>query len=123
MNIAKFETVDGKLTFTTGSDDAALFVATQGIDAAVFKSATITMTLTGSLPANSQGQLFWGSDRDNMSESTSYSFPLKTDGQEHIYTLPLADQTRWRGVITTLRFDPCATRDISVTVSSIVFHK
>ena len=123
MNITKFETTEGKLVFTTGSDDSALFVATQGLEAAMFKSVSITMTLTGPLPANSNGQLFWGSDRDTLGEATSYSFPLQTDGLEHTYTLPLVDKARWRGTVTTLRFDPCETRGMSVMISSIAFHK
>ena len=123
MNVARFRVENGKLFFTTGSDDAALFAATKGIDTAIYHSVTITMTLSGALPPDAQGQLFWGSDRDVMSGETCVSFPLQTDGLEHTYTLPLQNHGRWRGTVTTLRLDPCATRGVSVMVSGILFSK
>jgi len=53
-------------------------------------------------------QLFW--EKDNgasaMSEAQSTSLTLINDGQYHMYTLNLSNNSSWTGQISRLRFDP-----------------
>ena len=53
-------------------------------------------------------QLFW--EKDNgasaMSEAQSTSLTLISDGQYHMYTLNLSNNSSWTGQISRLRFDP-----------------
>ena len=39
----------------------------------------------------------------------------------HLYTIDLKACPRWRGNITTLRFDPCDTKDIQIAIDDIQF--
>ena len=43
-------------------------------------------------------------------------FPLVMDGETHTYTVHLADNPRWRNLISTLRFAPCSTKDAQVVI-------
>jgi len=40
----------------------------------------------------------------------------------HTYTVDLKKVPRWRGRISTLRFDPCATKDVQVVIEEIRFE-
>jgi hypothetical protein len=52
-------------------------------------------------------QLFWQThDEPNFTEKNRLSFPLRSDGQWHVYEINLTAHPGYRGSITRLRFDP-----------------
>ncbi|MFO7975359.1 MAG: glycoside hydrolase family 99-like domain-containing protein [Candidatus Hydrogenedentota bacterium] len=123
MGVSDFTVRDGMLEFTTTSADPALQVRTLGLQAAEFPRLTITMQVTGSLPGTIAGQLFWSETGAAISEATSVHFPIETEEAMHTYTLNLAKHPRWRGEITSLRFDPCNIANVTVTIDEIRFEK
>ena len=66
------------------------------------------------------GQLFWTTGRSSTSEAASVSFEVPADGQMHEVRLKLAEHPRWRGRITSLRFDPCTAAGVKVVVLETV---
>ena len=119
MNAPEAACSDGCLRFRTASADAALIAETYGIEALKFSKAAIKMQLVGPLPEAAHGQLFWSTSRNAMSEATSVAFPLAADGEVHEYTLDLASNPRWRGRVSSLRFDPCNAKDIEVALDNL----
>lgn len=117
MEVSTPALADGALRFKTLGTDPALTVILDGIRAADYKGIEFTMQLTGALPENPHGQIFWSTNGANASEATSIGFPLQQDGQPHIYTIDLASHPRWRGKITSLRFDPCTAANVEITIS------
>ncbi|MDX9971358.1 MAG: glycoside hydrolase family 99-like domain-containing protein [FCB group bacterium] len=117
MEVSTPAIVDGALRFKTLGSDPALTVVLDGVRAAEYRGIEFTMQLTGTLPENPRGQIFWSSNGANTSEATSIGFPLQRDGQPHTYTLDLAAHPRWRGKIASLRFDPCTAANVEATIS------
>ncbi len=115
MNLGDESYGDGKLRVRALGSDPALMADTGGIKARDFSKAVITMRLTapeppaeGAVPADTAGQLFWATSGETVSEESSVHFPIVADGQMRTYELDLTANPRWRGTITTLRFDPCS---------------
>lgn len=123
MGVSDFTVRDGMLAFTTSSTDPALQVRTVGLQAAQFPRMVITMQITGDLPGAMTGQLFWSETGAAIDEAASVHFPLEADGAMHTYKLNLGEHPRWRGEITSLRFDPCAVANATVTIDEIRFEK
>jgi hypothetical protein len=118
MGIGEFACADGQLRFRTTSADPAIVTDYCGAKASEFSKAVIKMQLTGPLPPNAQGQLFWSSDSQATSEPASVHFPIVPDGAPHEYTLDLKANPHWRGRITLLRFDPCDAKDALVAIDA-----
>jgi hypothetical protein len=119
MGVGDMTCAEGHLQFKTRSGDPALMADTYGIAATGFSKAVITMQLIGPIREGARGQLFWSADASAMTEASSVSFPLATDGQLHAYTVDFRANPRWRNRITALRFDPCDTKDIQVVIDEI----
>jgi len=66
-----------------------------------------------------RGQVFWGTSLSGPSEATSLRFDVIGDGQFHEYKLDLAGQRTWRGIITSLRFDPTNKSGVEMAVDYI----
>ena len=64
-------------------------------------------------------QLFWATATSSQSEANSIGFPVVGDGQFHNYELDLSKSPQWRGLITSLRFDPSAKAETSFAVDYI----
>ena len=122
MGVSDFTIRDGMLVFTTASADPAVQVRTVGLQAAEFPRMVITMRIEGDLPGAMGGQLFWSETGGSIGEAASVRFPLETDGAMHTYTLNLGGHPRWRGEITSLRFDPCDVANVTVTIDEIRFE-
>lgn len=60
--------------------------------------------------------IFWSTGGNAITEMTCVRFPLVMDGETHTYTVHLADNPRWRNLISTLRFAPCSTKDAQVVI-------
>ena len=115
MGVSALRSEDGALAFTTTTRDPALMIVTDFL-ARRHPAATLRMRVTGGPPTASNGQLFWAVGGSAMIEATSVRFPIETDGAWHTYTLNLAKNPRWRGRISTLRLDPCDTKDATVYI-------
>ena len=105
------------------SDDPAIVQGVTGLDAVTVTKAVIVMKLVGGLAPDDKGQLYWGGAGQAVMESTSVMSSLERDGAMHTYTLDLSKNTRWRGTISSLRFDPCASKDVTVTIDEIRLEK
>jgi hypothetical protein len=68
-------------------------------------------------------QLFWRTSRLPESESSSVRFPVQGDGESHDYRVPVSQNSRWRGVITRLRLDPCNQANVVVGLESLRLEK
>ncbi len=119
MGVGDFACSEGFLRFRTTSDDPAIETDSCAVKASEFSKMAVNMQLIGALPEGSQGQLFWASDAQAISENTSVGFPLTLDGQFHEYTLDLKANPKWRGRITALRLDPCNAKDVQVAVDAV----
>ena len=68
-----------------------------------------------------QAQLFWATTTSSQSEGNSVRFSVVGDGQFHDYELDMSRLPQWRGLITSLRFDPSARSGATFAVDSIRF--
>lgn len=119
MSVSKFRVENGAAQFQTDSHDAAIHIATPKLNAEDFSKLAIEMTLSADTSTESTLQLFFASGGQSTSEATSVTTPVHIDGQPHTYTLDLASNTRWRGIISRLRLDPCTQRDVEVRIERI----
>ncbi len=121
MNTSRAEVKDGLLSFSTVAADPALVVSTPGLNAGEFSRLSVRMRIRG--PEGQQGcaQLFWSTSGSSTSESASVRFPLQVDGQFHEYSVDLTQNPRWRGRISTLRFDPCDFKGAEIDIDRIAF--
>ncbi|MBN1341597.1 MAG: glycoside hydrolase family 99-like domain-containing protein [Phycisphaerae bacterium] len=119
MGVSEPVVKDGALRFKTVSHDPAIMVSTGGIRARDFKKVVIRMQLEGKIPPGDGAQVFFSVSAAAMTEATSFRFPLAADGKMTTYTVDLTQVPRWRGRITTLRFDPCGTNDVNVALDEI----
>ena len=123
MGVTDFEIADGVMRFRTTSRDPALVVSTRGLNASVYTKMRIRMKIIGQMTAKSAGQVFWTIGSGSTSEATSYRFPLERSDDFHEYTLSLDEHPRWRGRINMIRFDPCETSDVLVSIDRVAFEK
>lgn len=116
MGIVDFKTGEAGLTFTTNTRDPALERMFQVVRARQFSQIVVRMKV--SAVAKGSCQLFWSSG-GTPTERTSLMLPLATNGQFHDYVFEVAKSRAWRGRIGQLRFDPCNTPEVQVTVECI----
>ncbi len=64
-------------------------------------------------------QVFWSTSRLPESEASSERFEIIGDGQWHDYKVPLAQNRRWRGLVTRLRLDPCNQAGVRVELGAV----
>lgn len=123
MCVDQFRAEEGSLCFVTASNDPAVTVSTGGLRAARYGKLRIRMRVAGELPAQANAQLFWTTGGGGTSEAKSLPFVLERDGALHEYTLELAAHPRWRGTITSLRFDPCNFSGAEICIEEIMFNR
>lgn len=123
MGLGDFRAEGGALRFKTASTDPAIMVSLRGLRASEFPAAEVTMQVTGASSTPMTAQLFWSMGGAAMTEATAVHVPLQTDGQMHTYRLDLAANPRWRGRISTLRFDPCSVKDVEVVIDEFKMVK
>ncbi len=66
-------------------------------------------------------QLFWATATSSQSEGNSVHFAVVDDGQFHDYELDMSESPQWRGLITSLRFDPSAKLGATFALDFIRF--
>ena len=116
MNVAEMRCEDSQLRFRSASGDPAILVDTPGLEASKFPRMVIRMSATANAGS---AQLFWSRSGHGTTEATSLRFPLQADGTMRDYVLDLADNSRWRGNISTFRFDPCDASDVRIAIEEI----
>ena len=70
-------------------------------------------------PFKDTAQLFWRTNRTAESEASSARFEVLSDGQWHEYRIAVAQNRRWRGLVTRLRLDPCNQAGVGVELDFI----
>ncbi len=123
MGIDAYRAEEGSLCFKTTNTDPAITRSTKGLRAARYGKLHIRMQVTGEIPEQAAAQLFWAIGAGKTIESQSHSFALEHDGAVHEYVLELAAHPRWRGTITSLRFDPCNFSGAEIRIEEISFNR
>ena len=121
MNLANIGVANGVLAAQTSGNDPAFFGPPMQATADRFTTFVVRMKLTpsdGRAFADS-AQIFWKTTRLAESEATSRHFKVVGDGQWHEYRARVADNLRWRGVVSRLRFDPCSRSGVTVELDSL----
>lgn len=122
MGVADFGQRDGALRFKTTSEDPAILCGMGGLRAREFSRMIIRMRIAGDLRPGDHGQVFFSVGGQAMTEATSFGFALSNDGRTHDYAIDLRTNPRWRSRISTLRLDPCSTKDVEVFIEEIRFE-
>jgi|GEM_PF-957677 len=115
--IASAEVERGLLRLRSRTDDPALTTVVS-FRAERYPAIEIRMAARGPRPQDLL-QLFWSTAFARMTEKTSLRIPLLADGQMRIYRLETKNHPFWRGVIRSLRLDPCSAKDVVVEIDWI----
>ncbi len=121
MGVGKFGANDARLQLVTSSADPAITTPLAKLRAKSFKQVVVRMRITPP-PAAGAGdgaQLFWSTVTAGVSEATSAKVELVGDGEFHDYVFNVAENPRWRGRLTSFRFDPCSRAGATVEISDI----
>ena len=73
--------------------------------------------------SDDHAQLFWSTATSSISEGNSLRFKVIGDGQFHDYVLDLPNSPQWRGLVTSLRFDPSSKSRTKFAVDCIRFEQ
>ncbi len=119
MGVDEFAAADGTVSFTTTGRDPALSVTLNDLPAWAWAAVTIRMSIDATNHEGERAQLFWSTASTPVSEATSVTFELIGDGEMHDYLLSVGENARWRGILTSLRFDPCSHTGAKITVDEI----
>ncbi len=107
----------GGLFAVAGTNDPALVLSTK-VRAKEFEALEISIALRGAREKDVL-QVFWASPLTVYREEASVRIPVVCDGKLRTYRLPLAQHPLWRGMITQLRVDPCATAGTKIVIGTI----
>lgn len=121
MNLTDFRIVDGALRCVSTGSDPAFFGPPMQIAAADRGTLKLRMRLShaeGAVP-DETGQVFWTTRSTSTSEAASVRFPVHVDGRWHEYTVALAPNLRWRGIVTGLRLDPCNRSGVTIELARV----
>jgi len=110
---------DGALVFETSAPDSAIVCSLSNLKAAKCPYIIIRMKIDAVAADNEMGQLFWTTPTAGTNEPASMKWKLIGDGQYHDYIVHLAENTLWRGRITTFRLDPCSHAGAKVAIEEI----
>jgi hypothetical protein len=72
--------------------------------------------------AADRAQLFWATSDSPQSERNCVHFDVIGDGQFHEYTVDLAKNPHWRGLIVSARLDPVSGTDAHFEIDWIKFQ-
>ena len=114
-DLAQLRIQEGMLvTKSTGSDPYMVSMPTK-INASEYSRVVIRMKIS----RGAHAQLFWSTESNPISEATSIRFEIRSDGNSHDYVIPVAQHTKWKGMITSLRLDPTDSAGSEIAVESI----
>lgn len=69
-----------------------------------------------------RAQLFWATATSSQSEGNSLRFQVVGDGRFRDYELDLGKSSQWRGLTTSLRFDPAGKSGVKFAIDYIRFR-
>ncbi len=121
MGISDWDVTDGALHMRTTTNDPAMTVWTE-LDTTQYATLTVRMRVEGTLREDDFAIVFWGTRRDEYRGTASVLVPLEHDGEVHEYVFDLAANPHWQGTTRTLRFDPCASEGIQVTIEEMLLR-
>ncbi len=121
MGAADLRVEGGEMRFESTSSDPALMLSVRELRASECSRLRLRMKVTCADAEGTAGQLFWAVGSAAMSEAASLRFPIETDDAFHEFELDLAAHPRWRGRVTSLRFDPCDFKEACISVDEIAF--
>lgn len=113
--IAALEVKGGLLLGRSTGSDPVLMMPSLQVEAQRMHRVAFRMRAD----AKGQVQIFWATTLTKMSEKTSAHVDVPGDGQLHDYEVDLAGNPHWRGVITSLRFDPAVKADVNFAIDYI----
>ena len=121
MDITKPSLKDRALIGQTTGNDPAFFGPPMQASARTFTTVVVRMRLrrADGQPFRDKAQFFWRTSRLAESESSSLRFDVEGDDQWHDYRLAVAENRRWRGLVTRLRLDPCNQAGVTIQLGSI----
>jgi uncharacterized repeat protein (TIGR01451 family) len=121
MQMTDVRATAGVLAARTTGNDPAFFGPPMQARASDFSAVIVRMKLqpADGQPFTDMAQFFWRTSRLPESEASSIRFNVTGDGQWHDYRLPVAENRRWRGVVTRLRLDPGARPGVRVELDAI----
>lgn len=110
----------GALTSRSIGRDPAFFGPPTQLPASDFRVVKIQIRLSD--PSGSfrdSAQLFWGTRSSGTSESASEKADVVADGKWREIIFRVGENVRWRGIITSLRLDPCSRAGVTVQVRKV----
>jgi len=119
MGVTNFHHEDGAIHFETTSNDPAVAVTLHKADASKYRFVHLRMRLDSLKSPGERGQLFWSTTTSPVSEANSAQFELIGDSKFHDYLIPVHENPRWRGKISTFRFDPCSHAGAKVSLAEV----
>jgi len=117
MGLTDFKVTGGAMHARATSNDPAFSCGVR-LRAAKVSAIEVAMAVRGAA-SDDLVHLFWASNFQGVSESTSLIVPIVTDSKMHIYRFDVRENPLWRGIIKLLRLDPCVTKDALVEVDYI----
>jgi hypothetical protein len=111
------EVRDGLLTGKTTGPDPIL----QGPGVRIEADVTQRLVIRLRSDTNGMAQLFWATTTSSQSEANSVRFQVTGDGQFHTYEIDMSLAPQWRGLITSLRFDPATAPDVTFALDYLRF--
>jgi len=123
MGLSEARVEGGRLTAKTTSNDPAFISPSLKARAREWPYIVLRMRVTPPVAQGEQCQMFWTTPTAPTSEATSTHAALVADGDWHTYVLPVGANPRWRGLITTLRFDPCSSQGRLIEIEEIRLSK
>lgn len=117
MGLAEFKVAGGAMQARATSNDPAFSCGVR-LQAGSFSAVEVAMAVRGAASGD-EAQLFWASNFQGTSESTSARVPIVADGKRHIYRFDVGKNRLWRGTIKLLRLDPCRTKGALVEVDYV----
>jgi hypothetical protein len=114
-SVARVRVSDGLLLGQSAGSDPVLQAPSVMIEADRLRTLVVRMRSD----ADDHPQLFWGTTMAGQSEANSARFAVTGDGQLREYVVDLGGVRTWRGVITSLRFDPVNKPGVQFAIDSI----
>jgi hypothetical protein len=108
--------LDKGMLVTESSGNDPYMICDTKINASEYKSIVIRMRTT----KGNYAQLFWSTETEPVSESTSMSFQIQSDGELHEYIIPISQHKKWKGTITSIRLDPTDSAGSMIAIESIL---
>jgi hypothetical protein len=120
MGVSDLRAEGGELRFGTSSRDPAISVKLADVKAKAYPYVIIRMKIAPAAGDQEEmAQLFWSTTTAGVSEGASAKVALGRDDAFHDYVFKVGENKRWRGRITTFRFDPCSRSGAQVAIAGI----